>query len=174
MEWRDIPGYEGRYQVSDTGGVRSLDRTIEAKNRWGFVGVKRLRGRELKLHKYPNDYIGVMLGAGSHELVHRLVACAFIPGDTSLQVNHKNGVRGDNRRENLEWLTCTDNHLHSYRELGRKKHGKTEATVLMKECSVLRFESALAAASYLGVVAGSVASAAVRGHKCRGYRVMYD
>lgn len=54
-------------------------------------------------------------------LVHRLVAETYIPNPNNLtQVNHKNGVRTDNRLENLEWVSCSDNHKHAFRVLGKK------------------------------------------------------
>lgn len=155
--WADIAGYEGRYQVDQSGQVRNVK-----------------SGRILKSHVFRNHYVGIILGRGSKtHLVHRLVATAFIPGDTSLQVNHKNGKRGDNRVENLEWLSCSDNHRHSYRELKRKKHCLTKTVLLSKGDSTMQFDSVISAAKALGVVPGSVASAENNSHRCRGWVVSY-
>lgn len=119
-EWRDISGFEGRYQVSSAGQVRSLDRVLSGKT--GAPG-RRLTGRELKLARCTNGYLRVWLGKGAARLVHRLVASAFVSGfEEWLEVNHKNGIRADNRAENLEWVTRGENHRHSYRELSRKSH----------------------------------------------------
>lgn len=173
MNWADIEGFPG-YQVSSCGNVRSLDRVVVQGHKTKGSVERRFKGKLLTPRRARNGYEMVMLGAGSkNHLVHRLVAAAFIPGDTQLQVNHKNGVRDDNRAENLEWLTCSDNHLHSYRELTRKKHVWTIPVVLVKGEERLPFESELAAAKHLGVVAGSVRSALKRDHRCRGYEVFY-
>jgi hypothetical protein len=113
-EWRpivDVPGYE----VSNIGRVKSLARVVP-----NGQGGKLLKDRVLSPWK-ANGYYMVQCGRGVKRLVHRLVAIAFIGEDESRpQVNHKNGIRTDNRVENLEWMTCSENHLHSFRELGRK------------------------------------------------------
>ena len=150
MNWRYIKGFEGLYEVSESGHVRN-SRTE----------------RVLKPYPFSNGYLGVQLGRGNVNLVHRLVAAAFINGDASLQVNHRNGVRTDNRAENLEWVTCSDNHRHSYRELSRKQHAKTTSVAV----GGVRYPSQLAAAKAIGVVAGSIRSALVNKHKCLGMEV---
>lgn len=173
MRWADIEGYPG-YQVSDTGLVRSVDRVKPKMSRWGKLVDVRYKERILAPHVMPNGYVMAHLGRRDRaELIHRLVAKAFVPGDSTLQVNHKNGERSDNRAENLEWLTCSDNHRHSYAGLPRKKHAKTAPVVLIKGNEKLEFESEISAAQHLGVVAGSIHSAVMRGHLCRGYEVYH-
>jgi hypothetical protein len=172
--WKDIAEYEGLYQISSFGRVCSLERTVEQFSRHGKLMRRKLKGQVLRPQKYPNGYMFVSLGRDNTHLLHRLVANAFVGGDRSLQVNHKNGIRSDNRAENLEWVTCSDNHLHSYRELTRKKHSLTQKVMLWKGNQVLQFESGLDAAKFIGVVPGSISSAAIKGHKCRGYEVIYE
>ena len=167
VEWRDVPGFEGAYQGSRCGRVRSLDRVVEGPGRWGRIVKRRLKGRQLKIQTCSNRYLFVMLGKGNSFLIHRLVATAFVPGDWTLQVNHKNGQRDDNAAENLEWMTCSDNHRHSYAKLPRKKHVWTTPVTV----GGVRYESQLAAARALGVNGGSVSSAYTRGHKCKGMDV---
>lgn len=93
--WKDIPGYEGYYKVSNTGKVMSLKRR----------GVKN--NRTLKAAKDKDGYERVVLcidGNKRNYQVHRLVALAFIPNPLNLpQVNHINEVKYDNRVDNLEW-----------------------------------------------------------------------
>lgn len=173
MRWADIEGYPG-YQVSDTGLVRSVDRVKPKISRWGKLVDVHYKERILAPHVMPNGYVMAHLGRRDRaELIHRLVAKAFVPGNPDLQVNHKNSDRSDNRAENLEWLSCSDNHKHSYANLPRKKHAKTAPVVLVKGSEKLEFESEISAAQHLGVVAGSIHSAVMRGHLCRGYEVYH-
>lgn len=171
--WKAVSGYEGLYEVSDHGRVRSLDRVVSARNRWGTITQKAHCGRVLKLHRHAkNGYVSVALGQGNVRLVHRLIASAFLPNPDQLrEVNHKNLVRDDNRTTNLEWVSSSGNKHHSYGSGTRKQHGKTTPVRLRKGGRTVEFESELAAAKHLGVNAGSVHSALTRDHRCCGYRV---
>ena len=95
--WKDIEGYEGLYQVSNFGNVRSLN-----YNHRGIV-------KNLRLAKNSRGYIVVELsvaGKGKMFLVHRLVAIAFLANQENLpEVNHKDEVKHNNRVDNLEWCT---------------------------------------------------------------------
>lgn len=157
--WADIDGFDGRYQVSTRGHVRSF-------------AHDKINGRLLKITHYPNGYAKVQLGAGGPQLlVHRLVAKAFIPGDHMLQVNHLNGVRDDNRVENLEWLSCSDNHRHSYRELNRKQHALSRETILVCHGEELVFPSLKSAATHLNSDVGTLSKCRRHGYKAKGYEV---
>ena len=103
--WKDIEGYEGYYQVSNFGNVRSVDRVIEYSD-----GVKRLRkGRILKPYKNRDGYLTCDLRKNSkHKIskIHRLVSEAFIPNPSNLpEVNHKDEDKTNNCVDNLEWCT---------------------------------------------------------------------
>lgn len=117
MEWRDIEGFQGLYQVSCTGLVRSLDMVVPYKD--GRVRVQK--GRILK----PGNNVGyarvnlVKNGKVFPALVHRLVAKAFIPNPDKLPfINHKDFNRRNNSVDNLEWCSPLENHQHTL------KHGR--------------------------------------------------
>lgn len=106
--WKDIEGFEGKYQVSNLGRVKSLTRKV-----WNYTKP----GRILKPSMKENGYLRVGLSNGDksekHAHVHRLVATAFIPNPCNFpEVNHKNLNKADNRAENLEWCTSRYNKAH--------------------------------------------------------------
>lgn len=113
--WKDIEGYEGRYQVSNLGNVRRLAYTFTAKNVHGGLSTYRLK--EKPVNQFPNykGYLSVALPKTDskdhhHAFVHRLVALAFIPNPQNLpQVNHIDENKTNNRVDNLEWCTCKQN-----------------------------------------------------------------
>lgn len=164
--WKPVIDVDG-YEISNLGNVRSVDRAKMMPNQYGGMNLRRFKGKPIKAHKFPNGYVGVVLGRGKCRLVHRLVAAAFIDGDATKQVNHKNGIRDDNRAENLEWVSCSENHRHSYKSLQRKTHAWTNRV----EVDGVVFPSQNAAARHLGVHGASVASALIHGHKVCGKTV---
>lgn len=120
-QWRDIDGYDGMYQVSDLGRVRSLK----------FGRVKVLRPN--KSHK---GYLQIMLyryGKGKNLYVHRLVANAFIPNsdESKTQINHINECKSDNRFWNLEY--CTASYNLSYNGLRYRRHHPQPKRTKIKE-----------------------------------------
>ena len=108
-EWRPVVGYEGLYEVSNTGRVRSVDRYI--KN--GHSSYRLHKGKVISLLKGEYGYIQVNLyynGKNYKKYVHRLVAQAFIPNPDNLpQINHKDEDKTNNRVDNLEWCTAKYN-----------------------------------------------------------------
>lgn len=116
--WRDIPGYEGRYQVSDLGRVKAPARRVRFVSKTGNEAW-RLRAEKVLATQVQNSgYTLVHLLAGTSErkacTVHRLVAAAFIPNVDGLpEVNHVDGNKANNSACNLEWVTRTDNKHHA-------------------------------------------------------------
>lgn len=108
--WKDIEGYEGLYQVSNIGRVKSLEKYVKTG---GGYGLHFLSERILKQGKGSRGYLQVRLGNGKKQkmfAVHRLVAQAFIPNPDSLpQVNHKDENKENNCVDNLEWCSSKYN-----------------------------------------------------------------
>ena len=106
--WKDVAGYEGFYQVSNKGNVRSVARKDS-------IGRKR-DGRILKPRYDKDGYLNVGLcknGKSKTKNVHRLVAESFIPNPKGfLEINHKDESKSNNRVENLEWCTREHNMNH--------------------------------------------------------------
>ena len=127
--WKDIYNTNGRYQVSSEGRVRRVlkdNRAIAKYGNYKYLKVVRHKGS-------ATNYFDVSLGGNRKELVHRLVANAFIPNPDGLpQVNHLNGNGTDNRVENLEWVTNRQNALHA-KANGRTRPGHEAKPVLCVE-----------------------------------------
>ena len=116
--WKDIEGYEGIYQVSNLGRVRSLDRYYTKPHPRNGVPTKYFkRGSIITNHTLRNGYTNVMLkfeGGKKNFMVHRLVAKAFVPGYfEGADVNHKDCNRQNNHADNLEWMTRRDNLMYN-------------------------------------------------------------
>lgn len=114
--WKDIIGYEGQYQVSNIGRVKSLTRKVPV------VSLKRKQHsfsmkERIKKSKIYFGYNKVFLSKNAKykwHTVHGLVATAFIREKKDKeQVNHINGIKHDNRVENLEWVTAKENYAHA-------------------------------------------------------------
>lgn len=181
--WKDVPGYEGWYQVSNKGNVRSVDREfINSIGRKCFM-----KGVPIK-PMLSKGYLRV--GLKRHQEVkrvpiHRLVAIAFIPNLNSYEtVNHINGVKADNRVENLEWCTVRDNVRHAFtNNLGgyrEKSLGKlaiiNEATsyhkidVTCPDGSLKAFGSVNEVSNYFGIKVSTISAALLKDpHRAFGY-----
>jgi hypothetical protein len=122
-DWRAIPGFSF-YEASEGGAIRSIPRKVACKG-----GKRWVPGVVLKPWKVSRTgYLQVMLSDRKAYSVHRLVAFAFHgKPEPGAVVNHLNGVKDDNRPENLEWTTHGGNMRHAFRVLGARRStlGKT-------------------------------------------------
>lgn len=151
--WKDISGYEGIYQVSNFGRVKSLER----HNVNSVRQLRIVKEKYLKVFYNLFDYRIVSLyckskGAKTHT-IHRLVAEAFIPNpENKAQINHINGIRNDNRIENLEWVTPSENTKHSYDYLRRNLKSRIDLSLDSKQInSVIEGEVWESVVGYVGI-----------------------
>lgn len=127
--WAAVPGYEGLYEVSDLGRMRSLNRDgfVRDGKIWG-----RRRGKFLALQQHPDGHMITRLsraGVASSVKVHRIVAAVFVPGFASeLEVCHNDGNAANNVWTNLRWDTHAENNRdtvrHGHHAQSRKTHCK--------------------------------------------------
>lgn len=126
--WKDIQGFETRYQISDEGRVKSLSRRVP--NGKGFINkVERILKSRLSFKGYPCIDLNTHEGVKKNIVIHRLVAQAFIPNpENKPQVNHIDGNKQNNAVENLEWVTNSENMKHAtinglrHKPTGSKNH----------------------------------------------------
>ena len=139
--WKDYKNYEGLYQASNLGRMRSLDRWVSSKN----GSMQFIKGRILKPVTGSNDYLKVNLYKNNKQktyLVHRIIAEAFIEipeelkqyiGTAYLQVNHKDENKQNNNVSNLEWCNSKYNcnfGTRNERVIAKNTNGKLSKPVL--------------------------------------------
>ena len=172
--WKPIKGYEGLYEVSDTGKVRSVSRMVPDPFRPGHK--RKFVGRELRVKSYTGDYRYVTLSKDNRVKccrLHRLVAAAFIPNPNNLpQVNHKDEDKGNNSATNLEW--CTSEYNHKYGTRMERIIERRKRPVLLIDDSgnvIKQFPGSIDAGRELGISPLAVARVA-RGERssCYGYK----
>lgn len=193
--WKDVVGWEGLYQVSNFGKVRSLDRHVKGRLKNG----KNIKGRIL-VRRYDKDgYLTVHLRDCDNNKsklckVHRLVAEAFIPKiDGKDSIDHINSVRDDNRVENLRWCTIKENasfpmarenksfsvknSYDKYPELRKlrsdtlTKNKKIKIKVFREGIFIGFFDSILEFAKEYNLIASSIYGSFLRDKEYKGYKI---
>lgn len=144
-----VVGWEGYYEVSNYGNVKSLDRTItDVKTRWGNTTTMIKKGIYLKKKTDKYGYYVVCLfkdKVRQYTTVHRLVAFAFLGNDDSLlQVNHIDANKSNNHPSNLEWVTPQQNIDHAIRlGLQNYAHGEKLPQTKLKQEEVIEIKKLL-------------------------------
>ena len=163
--WKDIVGYEGLYQISNTGKVKSLSHY--ARNNING-GTRMTKGRVLSQYKMPNGYLQVQLS--KNELrkkyyVHRIVAKAFLSNEDNLSdVNHIDGDKNNNSVGNLEWCSHRDNQIHMIKN---RMTDKAKPVLCLETGEV--FNSMSEAENKTGIDRHCIKRACDSGKVCKGY-----
>lgn len=152
-QWKDLMGYEGYYQVSNHGKVKSLDRIIHD----GKPGERKIKGGVMRLNVVGTGYITVSLYQPDiqrcNEYVHKLVLLMFegFPPTTEHECNHKDGNKQNNHISNLEWVTKSENNRHAFNVLGRKaisNPGEANGNSKLTEGNVLEIRELYSTGDY--------------------------
>jgi len=167
--WKDIKGSEGRYQISNKGRVKSLERKVN--NHTGELTVKE---KILKQRPDEKGYMRIDIkdnsGKRKYYGIHRLVASVFIPNpDNKPQVNHIDGNKANNDVDNLEWVTNGENQKHAYRlglnyvtgRAGKPKRAVVQIDPITKQV-IAEYESISSAAKAVNCKSSSLIGSCCR------------
>ena len=160
IKWKPIPNHTG-YEINQIGMIRSIDRYIEFSD-----GRRRMFNGKIKtLNKNPNGYLQTCISE-HHTTIniypHKIVAELFVEkpiSDEKLIVNHKSGDKTDNLYTNLEWVTYSENSIHSYQVLNQKRpkaSGLPEPVIAFNDNESLYFDSMKSASRNIGISVGQI------------------
>lgn len=173
-EWRAVAGFEGRYEVSNFGRVKSLKRMRNGKHGAPTPIPERIMKPSFDRHGYLKVCLRNDHGATNHS-VHQLVAKAFIPNPNGYQqINHIDEDKTNNHFANLEWCTPKYNSTYGTR-LERCGKSRSKPVVGTNDDVVMHFDSARQASRVLGIDASSITAVCKgRAHTAGGYKWRYD
>ncbi len=156
--WKDIIGFEGLYQISNIGRVKSMQKTWKC----GYNSIRAKSETILKVCTSTQYHcVSLHKGTGNRKFthLHKLLAIHFIPNpENKKEVNHKNGNKHDNRIENLEWASSSENRQHAFdtglkvSPKGRNHHAaKPIMVVFVKQCKTVTFPTIISAVKEMGI-----------------------
>jgi len=179
--WKDVVGYEESYKVSSAGNIKSKSRYVLRSGHLMYV-----KGQYIKTYLQKSGYYTFGLRDGYkylHRNVQKIIAEAFIPNpENKRTVNHINGIKTDNRVENLEWATDSENTQHAYdKGMHPSKtflngRGFKNITIKLNKdtLEVLEvFDTLSLAALSMGTLKGNISKAARKGTVSCGYKWKY-
>ena len=180
--WKPVKGYEGFYEVSNFGRVKSLFREIDAKSKARTPCKRKIKERILKNGKDGHGYPHVNLvknGVKKFVAIHRMVAEAFIPKVKGKNyVNHIDSDYTNNSVDNLEWCTSSENIIHGWRFGKRVAVNRTPVTMFtLNGEHVKNFESVAEASRYTGICENGIRYCCKnkpKYHTAGGYKWQYS
>lgn len=174
-EWKPVSGYEGIYEISSLCRIRSLDRKHKLSGPKG--GIRGVKGKLCRGVLNANGYRVVAL-CGKIKPIHRIFAEHFIPNPMNKPfINHINGIKTDNRIENLEWCTVGENNRHAI-ATGLRRSNSTarmskycKPVVAIRDLVILEFASIHQCARELGVTKRTINDTINKNYHCKGFKL---